>query len=604
MSSSITSSRLGRGARAGVAALALFALSPLVMSCSKSTPTLTEGKGEALPPVPAPAGLVAEIYIPKPNATWAKVRASVAGPMLMLPPTFPMLALTALGLPPASSDEIDADVPAFGVITSDGKSETPVLALHVKSGGKLLSMMTTGPDAKFDVHLDEPSGISLLDPKQGQSAIGASLGVSGNYLLVGYTAEDLRKLGPYATRTLPTKALPGDDIVLLANKDGLAGPLRARVEAAWNDTRQQLEESDKKKREANGGSAPSFADPNAAIGKLDASVKTLLLMMGDVSEGRLTINFDERGGHIRSFLKPQSPEGPAAREIAEMLPGSVDALLDLPSTVSVAMLTRSSAEARARTATEQGEALDKLFAGKLTDADKKRLDETLSSWSKGRGDWLLAGVQLSGPQQRLFARSAVADAAALDKGLLSALALLNVPAFAEPVKHWLGAVKLSPPAAIGDGQSGQLVKIEHTPTEMKLDGKNIRSDGKLTAKNTGKKGPSHYELGWVTADGVMNLAIAPDAKAALAAKPSKEETLRGDAEIQSAIAALGDDASFALLLLPTRIVASIIVPQAPPTQQPSNPVLVSLGRTGGEGWFRVDASPAALREIAKVQRAN
>jgi hypothetical protein len=609
---------LARVTRGALAVLALAALAGLPASCSKSQPTGSEAPS-VLPPVPAPAGLAGELYVPRPNATWAKVRATVGGPLMFLPPSYPMVVVTVLGLPPQIVEDIDADVPTLGAVTSDGKSEIPVIAIHVKSGGKVLSTLTGGADAKFVAQVDAPSGVTLLQPKPGQTALQASLGLSGNYLLVGYAPDGLLKLGPYVTRTLPTKALPTDDATLISSHEALAGPLRARLADWWGTTKKQLEESDQQERQRHGGSAPTFGDPGAALGKADATFQAVLAMMSDLSESRVTLGFDDAGGHAKALLKPRSPEGSAAREVGAMLPGSTDALLDLPESVSVALMTRDSAEVRSKAAADQAEAIDKLFAGKLSDGEKKRVNEVLSSWSKGRGDWLTVGAELT-PTHTLFGRTSVTDEPTLDKGVRATLDLVSVPAFAEPLKHWLGEVKVAAPSPLGDGINGQVARIDHKPAADGKDAKDAKAKGaagkgddkgkpKEAARGKGKetkKDPERLDLAWMFEKGLASFVLGPSAKDSLAAlaKSAEGSTLRADPDVKHAVESLGNDAAFALLVLPTRAISAMIMRKQPAKRPPSNPVLVSFGRTGQDGWFRLDAAPAALREIAKAQRVE
>jgi|GEM_PF-525777 len=621
---------LGQGLRG--AALALLVASAL--GCQEK-PKTGAIRAEALGPVPAPAGLAAELVLAHPNASWGRVREMVGGPLKFLPASYPMLVSSALGLPPLAADQIDADVPTLGAVTSDGKQEVPVVAVHVKDGNQMLQVLTAGPDARYTAKPDGPSGVTLLEPKPGQSALNASLGLTGNYLLVGYAPDGLLKVGPYAARTLSTKPTPKEDAVLVSGHDALAGPLRTRLSVWWGETRRSLEKSDQEQRERHGGSAPSFGDPKAALQKADTTFQGIFALMTDLSEGRITLSLDDAGAHLKTTFTPQSADGSAGREFAAMKTGDASLMLDLPASSTMALMTSDSAEIREHSAADQGEALEKVLAGKLEEGDRKRLRDVLASWSKGRGDWLVLGGHATAAERVLFARSSIADADALDKGIRATFDLTKVPALAEPLKHWLGEIKLSPVTPLEGSPRGALVKAERLvpmadfdPATGKIkrhekgddkgkgdkakdekakdDGKKgdkAKEDGKKGDKGKGTEGRTEtFELAWSLDKDIATYVLNRDAKAALAeyAPGASGGSLRADEEIKNMVSSLGNEASFALLILPMRFVAGMM-PKAPPTRPPSAPLVIAFGKGAQGGWFRLDAAPAAVRELAKIR---
>src|SRR4051812_48137788 len=70
---------------------ALVALVTPAAACSSKVAPDDAGAAalpESLAPVPAPDGLVAELYLSTPAATWDKLRAMVGGPAMFLPQSF------------------------------------------------------------------------------------------------------------------------------------------------------------------------------------------------------------------------------------------------------------------------------------------------------------------------------------------------------------------------------------------------------------------------------------------------------------------------------------------------------------------------------------
>lgn len=605
-----------RGALAGALALS-------VVGCDRGASKGSTIKAENLGPVPAPAGLAAELIVAHPNAVWARVRDTIGGPLKFMPASYPMLVASLLGLPPIVAEQIDADVPTLGAMTSDGNSEIPVLAIHVKDGKQVELALTSGPDAHYVAKQDAPSGVTLLEPKPGQTALNASLGVTGNYLLVAYAPDGLLKVGPYAARTLSTKPVPKEDLLVTSDHDALAGPLRTRLSIWWGELRRSLEKSDQELRDKHGGSAPTFGDPRAALQKADATFQGVLALMTDLSEGRVQFTFDDSGAHLKAILKPQSPNGTAAQEFAAMRTGNAAALLDLPAGASVGLMMADSAELRERSAKDQGEAIEKVLAGKLTDADRKRIQEVLASWSKGRGDQIVLGGRIAQAERTLYARSSIADSDALDRGIRATFELTQVPALAEPLKHWFGELKLGPVGALEGGARGGLVHAERQIPQMRIDenGKAVRQDasdkkekGKdekgKDAKDKKEKGKGtetrteKFDVAWSLDKEQATYVIAPNAPAAFREYNDTASTLRGEEEIKTMVSSLGNEASFALLLLPMRLVSGMMPKTPSPRLPPAAPIVVAFGKNEQGGWFRIDAAPAAVRELAKIRPAN
>ncbi|HEU4405791.1 MAG TPA: hypothetical protein VFS43_10910 [Polyangiaceae bacterium] len=567
-------------------ALALAA-APGCRGCDERAPV--EVGASAPSPVPEPAGLLAEFVVPKPNGTWQKVRSLAGGPAQLLPQGFPLLVASLLGLPIKAAELIDSDVPLVGALAVEGAGERLVAGVHVRDGARFVAALTEGAEARYAARPDATPLLTLLEARPG-AAPGPALGVLGNYALVGREAEALRRLGPYVARTLPTRPPPeGDDLGLVAKRQGLAGALRGRLEGLWAGVKAALEAGERRERARHGGAAPTFAEPAAALAKADAAVADLLGLLGDLDDVRAAVVLDERGVRARAALSPAGGGGPAGRAFAAMAAGPASPLLELPGDVTLALLTRDSAEARRRDAGAQAKALSELFAGRLPEGDGRRVDEALALWAAGRGDWLAVGVNPAAGRRALYAASAVVDADALDRGVRRLLELPKVPAFAAPIAQWAGALRVGEATAL-EGAGGSLVRVERRPLAAGRGGARAPGGGKEGAPAE----PERFEIAWAVGPARASFAAAADGRralAALAAAPAAER-LGNDSEVRRGVEALGGEVSFALLALPLRALGG--------AEGPAAPLLLAAGRSGPGAWVRCEAAPLAARALVAL----
>ncbi|MFO0661543.1 MAG: hypothetical protein U0165_17180 [Polyangiaceae bacterium] len=549
---------------------------------------------EAPKPVPEPAGLVAELFIPKPATTFTRLRNLVGGPAMMLPPAFGQAAGMMLGLPAAVGDQLDAEIPALGAVVVEAERTYSVIGLHIKDGVRFINSATVGPDATLVAKADAASGVTILEGKPGGPTRPVRLAVSSNYLLLSPDAEGLTKLGPYIARTMPTKNVPTDEATILARHEALAGPVKGKIAGWWASTKADLEASDRAMREQHGGAAPTFGDPAGAVAKADATFQALFTIIADLSEARVTLNLDDTGTHIRATLKPSGPNGPAAQEFAAMVTGDPKPLLDMPADTLAAMMVRDSKDIRARSVADQMDSFDKVLAGKMSADDKKKLQEVLDGWSKGRGDWLFLGGALAPNANALYARSAVADTAALDRGIRGLFELPKVPAFAEPIQHWLGEMKIAVPPKADKPDSVLVAKVDRKPQPLKIEGKEIRRDAEK------------FEVGWSVTGDSASYVISSDAKKSLTAmtEGTKTASFGSEPEVKRAVEALGNDTSTVVVVLPLRLLTSMLVspnPKKRPATPPTAPVVLAIGRSDTGAYLRIDGATDAVRELIRMQ---
>src|SRR5262245_642106 len=89
--------------------LATGSCSAFADGCSKGSTSGSSVSTQpvALTPMPAPAGLMAELFVPKPDAAWSKLRSTLGGTAALLPASFGAFATYVLGLPVSLMGEID-----------------------------------------------------------------------------------------------------------------------------------------------------------------------------------------------------------------------------------------------------------------------------------------------------------------------------------------------------------------------------------------------------------------------------------------------------------------------------------------------------------------
>ena len=390
-------------------------------------------------------------------------------------------------------------------------------------------------------------------------------------------------------RTLATKAVPGEDAVFEARQASLAGPVKEGLGGWWSATKASLDASDQRERERHGGSAPTFGDPSAALAKADAMFASVFAMLDDVTEARAAITFDDVGVHARATFAPRPGDGPASREVRAMVTGDAQPLLDLPEGVLVGVLARDSGEARGRNSGDQRDAIEKIFAGRLGDADKTKIAAMLDAWAKGRGDWISAGLVAGDGRRALYVRSAVADQATLDRAVRETLGAPKLVALAEPIKQWAGELTIGDPTPLGDAP-GTRVRIDHKSPATKLTGADR------------KREPDRFEVAWSVDAKSLALAAAADGKRALRTL-ADGKTLAADPDVKRALDGVGGEASFAIVVLPMRLAAAL-APKSTVADLPSAPIVLALGRRDANGWLRADISAAALREAVRLSRAE
>jgi hypothetical protein len=234
------------------------------------------------PAVAAPEGLLADVYMTTPNASWSKLQRNVGGAFGILPASASGTICMAAGLDPYVASEIDGTAPIFGVVAGDPANAGFVIAMKLVDLRRARTVLADGETSRFTPK--EDAGVTELLPKGEAPGAGFIIGLSANgYILVARRSEDLLKLAPYATRTLPKKPLPTSGAVVLdVPRAALGSVMKPRLDDLWTTAKGFLLSEDEAMRRRHGGRAPDYGDPKAIVGAVDTWVSKRIAVVGDL----------------------------------------------------------------------------------------------------------------------------------------------------------------------------------------------------------------------------------------------------------------------------------------------------------------------------------
>lgn len=583
-----------RGHGRSLSALALVVACLALGACSScgsdsgGAAASASAKPVDLAPVPAPAELLADLYVPHPGKTWKSFRDVVGGPILLLPASYQVLSTTLLGLAPQVAGLIDEDVPVVGALVN-GSDAAPhlVFGLHVRNPRELVANLVTGSDAKFRDTTDAKSGMHLLEAVPGRASNDVRMGIVGSYLLASKDLQALTSAGPYVARTLPKRPVPTGGVVMVASHAALTGPIATHVKTAWKAYQDKLEAADRAMRAQHGGKAPDFADPGAALLGAGAAVDGLVQVLATANE--LTLVVDPLEGRVEARLE-LSPEtnGAAAELVGGMVVGPMDGLVKLPRSTGVGFETKSTAASREQSARSTGDALAKLFGDRLKAADRKKLDGVLTDLARGRGDEQSVALVSGGAGSGVVLRTHVADAEAFARGVKGGFGLLALPAFSAPLESFVGKVGVTLSTRKIAGVGG---KVQRALVTIKRSGSAPDRQTPALADSTTK-----IEALWTIDGGVAYGAAGTDAAPVLAelvaASADPAASLAQRASEVQAVERMGKSVMFGLVADPQKV--GMAAPGGA-----AAPIVIAVGRGDGHAWLRLELPQAALRGMLR-----
>lgn len=540
-------------------------------SCHKDAPT-----GESVSavlaveaPVPAPEGLLGDLVVPAPDATWGKLQRGIGGATALFPTTTGGLICALAGIDPSLGSEIDGASPVYGAFAQDHTQDHDDLAyafaVKLVEPRRAQTVLVDAEGARYSAK--QEGGMTVLSPKGGASLRTAIAIARGGYLIVAGKAEDLARLGPYVHRTLPTHALPPSSALLEVPHVALAGTVRTTLLADWAAFRADKEQQDALMRKEHGGRAPDFADPKAILAIVDGLVQTRVALLADLERAKVAVEVGDADIKAELTLVPTSGDGPASQLVASMHPGDARRVLDAPSDSLLAISTRGAAVDRAEGARDFEETLAKALGERLGAEDQKKVHAAVTDWSKGRGDELTGWI-VDGKTKGAVVRTLAVDPESASRAIHEAAALLAAPAFKEPLKTLLQVEGVT----FGAGEVAGLGKVDFATLVF------------------AKPQRSKIGFGWSTDQAkAVSLSVSDDPASLLASGTSPKQKLGDDAHISTAITTLGTDTTFALVAQPLALEQS----GAPA------PLVFGWGRRGGNLWAHVELSDLLARAAMK-----
>jgi hypothetical protein len=428
----------------------------LSQGCAKRSRSSAHGSSSAaavLPDLPEPAGVLAELSVAHPDATFRTLR-ELGRPLSgLLPAGFPMLTTSLLGLPPLTADSFDPALPVVGLLLQNGvSSPTWVLAVHAVSGPELIAKLCTGDRAPFRADSSSVAGLKLIEPSvQGgkEPKAAPSLAVFDNYLLIAESAESLLSGGPYAARMLPKRPPAEAAIALRFSHVALESKLVPALRGLWAAYRTRLAHLDQSDRSAHGGRAPDFADPAQVILGADALVESLFGVLDGAA--RLEVDFEPFADRLDATLLLEPESGSEVRaKLAALAAADARALLTLPRETQFALGLSRTSDEREAAGKAAGDDWVRLLGARLNERDAQQLRGVLSDWELGRGTQTSYGF-LGGRDAGAFLVANVADAARLRRAGSGFFGLLALPGLRAPLVEFLGQPRVSDSAVPGDG---------------------------------------------------------------------------------------------------------------------------------------------------------
>jgi hypothetical protein len=540
------------------------------------------------PPVPAPDGLLCDLYVAAPNAVWTKLQRGVGGAAGILPATLPGVLILLADLEVTLANELDGTAPMYGAAAGDPADFGLVLAMKLVDPRRARSMLVGDGDAGRFVAREE-AGMTVLVPMSSRSTDRRfEVAITKNgYLLLGRRSADLQRLGPYVTRTLPSRTLPAEAAVLEVPRSALQALLKPRLEGAWKEGRSFLLAQDERMR-LERGRAPDFADPAAIVAALDAMLARRIAIVGDLERVRIALDVAEDAAVLTATLAPTSdPASEAKKWIDTMKVGDASPLLELPAVSTLALSTRDSEAERA----EQASALEKAVASSLGPRLKEpeKLREVFDAITKSRDEAIALAVGLEEPAG-LFLRARVRDGDAANKAIRGGFELAKIAPFKEMLRA--KNVTSSREELPGLGTADVLTLLRDPPMDHKPPPVLFRS-----AQDAGPPRASGAPIGslgvaWLISEGKLSLGAGAEPAVTLKIGARTDKKLADEPSLARFLSAIGNDASTIVVGQPLRL-------DPKRASLPTSPLAIAVGKKGGDAFVRVEVSAGLLREAAR-----
>jgi len=554
---------------------------------SGSGAAVDAAQAEAMdPPVPAPEGLLAEAWLRAPDATWSKIQRGVSGAVALLPPTVGELACAFAGLDSPLSQLLDGKATAYLVLGDGGAAGPPawVVALPLTSSAAAATMLFDGGDAasaKPRYTARDVGGMRLLSSADRPPTVTAALARgSPGWLVLASGEADLARLGPYAVRTMPTKAAPSEVAALVADvpQAALAGALSSWVGARWGQTRAWLEARDDEQRSKHGGRAPDFGDPRPVVAALDRVVKGRSALLAQARTAHLVIDAGDDDVHAELLVTPGADEASAGL-LGSMTPGDARPLDDVPADAALAVLVREGSQARTEDATALMAMLDQALGDRLHEDDARALHTAITDWVRARGDWW-TGALAWGDRDAARGLWVRAPATTADESMHAVRELVDL-SHRRPLQDLLATSLHLGPASVTSVDTPPLGKVS------------LATFVDLAASPRKPDASGALGVAWGMHDSELLVAAGPMAPQLLLTESAPPKRLGDDPRSAGVLAALGSNVTLAVFAQPLRF-------EAAHAADSSAPAVIAWGRKGDGLWGRLDLADTLLRELLRL----
>src|SRR4051812_7550385 len=193
---------LKRAVARGIAVAAIAS----AMACHHEEKRAPEAEVVAAePPVPAPGDLLAEGIVSTPQTTWQRAQRGIGGALGIMPSTIGGLVCALSGVDPPLGPEIDGVSPLYFAVAGDPPSPPFAIAVKLVDARRARIMLVDSETARYVAH--DAAGMTELSQRGAPSPMALALSRSG-MLVMARTTADLERLGPYASRSLPSHPVP------------------------------------------------------------------------------------------------------------------------------------------------------------------------------------------------------------------------------------------------------------------------------------------------------------------------------------------------------------------------------------------------------------
>lgn len=568
---------------AAVAALFAFAVPTAGIGCKKKeappVPVQQETPVAVETPVPAPAGLLVEGVIRAPDA----ILESLHKVSLFVPDKAGPTLAKILAVPAEVGAEIDGQKPCYLAVLEPPQGQRAfVFAVTLKDPAHVADLLGKAPG--FKKSDDKETAMTVFESQVTPKT--QVLGLRRNFLIASASVEALKSFAPYLTRTMPTKPLPAEDLVLTLPQAALRTKVR--------DTLKQLFDAAAAARKTMAEKTAAGGPPTSALDALsDYTARQnarLVDWLSDAGDARLVATTTNGSISLRAELGMPSAESAFGKQIASWPLGGAGDLLGVPASSFLAFGARTSDASRAEASHDLIEMLAQSFPTDVGAPEKTKLEGFLSAWDKSRGPKTSGGVVYQGPLAVGVALSLEAkDAPVLAKLMKDAFdAVLSIKGVTGGLKkQGIDAPKSSSEKIAGLAATVYTIALPHKAGEKPAPGEPERAEIVFA--------PSGSEVLVSAGVGAKDLL-----QQLVDAKTDASKSLGGDASLGTQVKDLGETLNGALAVFPTRILPMTTGTVVPKVSPPTDPILLSIGKSPVGPYAAITFSKASLETIVRV----